>query len=143
MSTRNNRTYTAWCNMRTRCGNPNYKDAQYYSELDIEVCADWHYYEGFLRDMGECPKGLTLDRRDNAKGYYKENCRWATAEEQSRNRSNVKLTEEKVRLIKGLLRSIRPGTAPRQADLLIGKAFSVSAAVISRIRLGYNWSSVP
>jgi hypothetical protein len=36
--------------------------------------------------MGERPEGMTLDRIKNNKGYYKENCRWATPKEQVENR---------------------------------------------------------
>ena len=38
--------------------------------------------------MGERPEGCSIDRIDNTKGYYKENCRWATQREQCRNKSN-------------------------------------------------------
>lgn len=32
--------------------------------------------------MGKKPNGLTLDRIDNYQGYYKDNCRWASASDQ-------------------------------------------------------------
>lgn len=35
--------------------------------------------------MGARPKGLTIDRRDNDKGYSPTNCRWATYSDQQYN----------------------------------------------------------
>src|SRR6266851_2558330 len=49
----------------------------------------WERYENFLADMGRKPsREYTLDRRDGRKGYTKDNCRWATRKEQSRNLSH-------------------------------------------------------
>lgn len=35
----------------------------------------------------------SLDRVDNEKGYFLENCRWATGQEQARNRRSSRLLE--------------------------------------------------
>lgn len=40
--------------------------------------------------MGERPKGLTLERIDNNKGYSEKNCKWATYQEQSLNKRTYK-----------------------------------------------------
>ncbi len=39
--------------------------------------------------MGERPENTTLDRIDGTKGYYRENCRWASNKEQILNRKNT------------------------------------------------------
>src|SRR5262249_13199822 len=62
---------------------------KHYGGRGIGVCDEWRFSaESFYRDMGE-PRGLTLDRIDNDKGYQKDNCRWATQEEQARNKRNT------------------------------------------------------
>lgn len=81
------RTYTSWQAMKTRCYNT--KDEHYprYGGRGIYVCYEWvNSFEAFLRDMGERPEGRTLDRIDNERHYTKDNCRWATPQEQAYNR---------------------------------------------------------
>ena len=78
------RTYTAWVNMLQRC-KPDWHQRKDYFDRGISVCDRWLLFDAFLADMGECPASLTLDRKDNDKGYEKSNCRWATHVEQRRN----------------------------------------------------------
>lgn len=87
------RVYAVWCNMINRCGNPRAGSFKDYGAKGIRVCDDWLRFENFFRDMGEPPKGMTLDRIDNSLGYCSSNCRWATRAQQARNYSrNVMLT---------------------------------------------------
>ena len=88
-------SYTAWMEMRTRCQNPKRHDYPRYGGAGVKVCDRWQSYEAFFEDMGERPPGLTLDRRDNTKGYEPGNVRWATAKEQARNKTNNHLFDGK------------------------------------------------
>ena len=79
--------YYAWDNMIQRCVNPNNPEYKNYGGRGISVCEEWrNSFELFLQDMGLKPKEkFSLDRIDNDKGYYKENCRWTNSFTQAIN----------------------------------------------------------
>lgn len=85
-SERESPTYGSWSAMIQRCTNPNSVNFADYGGRGITVCERWRDFQAFLADMGERPKGMTLDRENNARGYEPGNCRWATRSEQNRNR---------------------------------------------------------
>ncbi len=86
-------TYRVWHGMEQRCRNPNSKHYDCYGGRGITLCDEWKEFKNFLRDMGEKPEGLSIERIDNSKGYCKENCCWATRTQQARNtRRNKFLT---------------------------------------------------
>ena len=86
------KTYYAWRSMRDRCQNKNNSAWDNYGGRGIYVCERWaNDYDAFFEDMGEAPKGKSLERVDVNKGYFPENCVWDTDVAQGRNRRNNKL----------------------------------------------------
>lgn len=87
------KVYLAWNAMRERCknkNNPNYKN---YGARGITYDERWELFDNFYEDMGEPAKGYTLERIDNERGYYKENCKWATWKEQANNTRRNRLVK--------------------------------------------------
>lgn len=80
--------FAVWRSMIDRCTLPTHQAWKNYGARGITVCVEWRdSFEAFWRDMGPTyQRGLTLDRRDNSKGYSPENCAWRTVKDQARNK---------------------------------------------------------
>jgi hypothetical protein len=79
-------TWITWEAMWQRCTNSKRSTWKYYGGRGITICERWKTFTNFLSDMGERPKGKTLDRYPDPDGNYEPgNCRWATPSEQRRN----------------------------------------------------------
>lgn len=84
------RLFNIWQGMRKRCERPN---AAYYSRYGgrgIKICDEWQSYYAFRKWALEngYDDHLSIDRKDNNKGYDPDNCRWITLREQQSNKSN-------------------------------------------------------
>lgn len=84
------RLYQIWHGMIKRCENKKDKKYLKYGARGITVFHEWHDYMVFrewaLNNGYE--EHLTIDRIDNKKGYYPDNCRWATNKQQCNNKTN-------------------------------------------------------
>jgi hypothetical protein len=87
--------YRAWLDMMRRCYRPSCKAFRHYGGRGIAVEDSWHNFYNFLRDMGDPPEGLSLERRENNAGYSKGNCVWATRAAQRSNQRVAKITKTK------------------------------------------------
>jgi hypothetical protein len=80
--------------MIQRCENENNHEANLYGSRGIKVCEEWHDFSKFKDwafENGYSEK-LTIDRINNNKGYYPENCRWTDLITQANNkRTNVRI----------------------------------------------------
>lgn len=89
-SSKNRSRVSTYEGMIQRCHNPSHVSYPRYGGRGIVVCDHWREsVANFIADMGHPPADRTLDREDNDGPYCKDNCKWATKEEQTRNmRSN-------------------------------------------------------
>jgi len=94
------RIYCIWNGLAQRTMNPRNASWGSYGGRGIGIDERWKKFSGFLLDMGSSysehcatfgEKQTSIERVDNNLGYTKENCRWATKEEQSRNTRCVRL----------------------------------------------------
>jgi hypothetical protein len=79
--------------MISRCYHPQNPAFKNYGGRGIRVCRRWRDFKIFLKDMGEHPHGLMIERKNNNGNYSKENCIWTTRHVQNRNkRVNFRIT---------------------------------------------------
>jgi hypothetical protein len=84
----NHKTYVIFKEMKQRCYNPKNKDYKNYGLRDIKICDEWlsnflNFYNWSIDNGWQ--DGKSIDRIDNDKGYYPENCRWVDMKIQANN----------------------------------------------------------
>ncbi len=118
--------YGIWSAMKNRCNNSNVGNYKNYGGRGIQVCNRWlNSFENFIQDMGYRPTPQHTLERENVNGdYCPTNCRWATYQEQARNkRNNVFLTID--------------GSEEKLVNLVDQSGISRDT-ILSRIKRGYS-----
>ena len=83
--------YSRWSDMKTRCLNSEHPRYKYWGGRGITVFPSWASSDGFIafaeyiKTLGPCPRGYSLDRIENNGNYEPGNLRWASAKMQRAN----------------------------------------------------------
>lgn len=139
--------YKAWGSIKTRCFNPKHDSYPRYGGTGVTMCARWKDdFTSFLGDLGSRPSPDHVIGRKNLDGSYScgkcdeclekgwtANCAWVTKLEQNRNRRSVKLSPEKVQMI----RKRAAGGVRYEA---IRKEFGIGLSLVGKIVRGENWA---
>jgi len=128
------RIYNTYRHMINRCYNKNVDMYYNYGGRGITVCDEWDNFESF-HQWATCngyQNNLTIDRKDNDKGYSPDNCKWSTQTEQQRNRRDNVLNMEKAIEVRRLR-----GIGERNID--IAKKFNISTSIASDVFHNKIW----
>ena len=129
------RIYRIYQHMLNRCRNPNVESYPYYGGKGITVCDEWQHFEPFHEwSMANgYDENRSIDRIDNSKGYFPENCRWSTDKEQARNTTRTVCTEAVVAQIRSMFAS-----GVKNKD--IAEIFGISRTHVSDIVYHKTWA---
>jgi hypothetical protein len=95
------RLYGIWNHMKSRCNNFDDKQFKDYGARGIKVCKEWLKFVPFMEWAlaNGYTEELTIERKDNNKGYNPDNCKWATMKEQAANRRLTRDSKGKYRKV--------------------------------------------
>lgn len=128
------KVFNTWRHIKSRCLNPKSKSYCDYGAVGITI-ADYYLndFEAFYREVGDPPSPKhSVDRIDPTKGYEAGNLRWATPDQQQRNK---KISSKNTSGVTGV--SFAKGSNPNDSDTYVvaqwrslegkqkGKRFSV------------------
>lgn len=107
-------TYKAWRGMMNRCYTLTNKDYLTVGGAGIRVCAAWHTFANFERDMGVRPDNSFLQRRDERADFCPENVLWA--QKIHTRRDPLYAIWKGIRRRCGVIGSARSGSQSRYVD---------------------------
>lgn len=125
--------YKSWDAMIQRCTNPNNPSKANYFDRKIGLDPRWLSFDNFIGDMGPRPKGCTLERKDNNKGYWPNNCEWATRGVQNNNTRRNRIVVVRGETLTMTQACRKYGIAPTTVYKRLTSGMSVEKAITSEV----------
>jgi hypothetical protein len=85
------REFNSWRAMKERCLNPKSCNYEWYGARGITICERWMAFSNFFADMGQCPPGHSIERKDVLGNYEPNNCIWLPKRDQAKNRRSSRI----------------------------------------------------
>lgn len=128
--------YAMWANMLRRLANPVGK-SRTYAGLDIDPAwaADVQVFYGWAIEAGWKP-GLSIERRDNSRGYWPDNCCFIPLVHQARHRNNNSIMPAIANLVKA---RVAFGENRYRTAKSIAAEYSIPLSTVIKVAYGYNW----
>jgi hypothetical protein len=132
--------YTVWRGVKNRV-KPYHSERHLYYDKGIEINEEWkndfEIFEEWSLKNGY-KKGLQIDRIDNSKGYYPDNCRYVTPSVNVNNRDNTVFVNYKGQKM-ALMDAIRKGNRFESRDNIrsrISRGWDVDKAIDTPTKVG-------
>lgn len=127
--------YVMWANIKKRLQNPVGK-SRTYAGLDIDP--EWGDVRNFVTwalGAGWEP-GLSIERRDNSKGYWPSNCCFIPVAHQARNRSNNSITPVVAAEVQA---RVAAGEVRYRVAKSVAAQRGIPLSTVIKVAYGYNW----
>jgi hypothetical protein len=126
-----------WKAMVQRCENSNHTAFALYGGRGIRMCQRWRAdFEAFVADVGNRPSlSHTIDRKDVNGDYEPANCRWATPQEQQRNKRNNRIVQWEGKRLTLVEAAELAGISTALMQWRLGRGWSVAQAITQKKRI--------
>lgn len=132
--------YYTWQAMRRRCNSSSARNYKNYGGRGIKIFSEWDNFikfKDYVEDnLGHKPIGMSLDRKDNNKGYFPGNLRWATPKQQN---ANTRLTYKFVRISKNGDKRIYNCVSDATEEGFHSQSIRLCVTGLQKKHKGYSW----